>query len=61
MLKRNRPEQLHLDLNCGYLEWLDTIGEKVEHFEKSSSKFLKSKPIQSNPNQIWLEISRGCK
>lgn len=59
MRKGNRPEQLHLDLECNYLEWLNTVSENFENYEKVSRRFLKSKPVQPRQSGIWQEITKG--
>lgn len=36
----NRPEQLHLELQWQYLNWLSEVGEQDEFYEKTSLTLL---------------------
>lgn len=38
--KSNRPEQLHLQLQWQYLNWLSETGEEHEFYEKASLALL---------------------
>ena len=54
---KNRPEQLHLDLQWDYLSRMDQSSENLAEFEAASRLFLKPQPKDPLPRSpLWDEI-----
>lgn len=53
--KSNRPEQLHLELQWQYLNWLSETGEEHEFYEKASLALLGDGKRIIPKNSLWPE------
>lgn len=59
MKKRNRPEQLHLDLEWDYLNWLERNGEKIDIFEATTRGLIEASTTMLEKSPVIREILAG--
>lgn len=53
--RTNRPEQLHLELQWQYLNWLSEAGERDDFYETTSLALLKGRPKLVPRGPLWPE------
>jgi hypothetical protein len=54
--RSNRFEQLHLDLQWQYLNWLSETSEQDEFYEKTSLTLLKDRKRVVQISPLWPEM-----
>lgn len=56
--RSNRPEQLHLDLEWQYLDWLAEAEEELEFYEKASLALLGDRQCIVQKSPLWPEAKQ---
>jgi hypothetical protein len=56
--RSNRPEQLHLQLQWQYLNWLSETGEEHEFYEKASLALLGEGKSAVQKGPLWPETKQ---
>ena len=56
--RSNRPEQLHLDLEWHYLNWLAEAEEEPESYEKASLALLGDRKSIVQKGPLWPEAKQ---
>ncbi|MGE5583078.1 MAG: hypothetical protein ACM3X9_11165 [Bacillota bacterium] len=57
--RRNKPQQLQLELPLGYWRQLNTQGEELSSFETTTLAFLGDYPVPPKRGPIWDELNRA--
>ncbi len=56
--RSNRPEQLRLELQWQYLNWLSEAGEQHEFYEKASLALLGDRKRVVQKGALWPETKK---
>ncbi len=57
--RSNRFEQLHLELQWQYLNWLSEASEEHEFYENTSLTLLGARKKGLQKNQLWPETTKA--